>query len=79
MQENKSKEMSGNIPRRDFLKKGLLTTGGIAVLPHHLIFAGKKKSLIKLIWPVLVLVIEEGVLQKICTKPAWQILLHYAM
>ena len=43
MQENKSKEMSGNIPRRDFLKKGLLTTGGIAVLPHHLIFAGKKK------------------------------------
>lgn len=37
------KEFSGNNHRRDFLKKSLITLGGISVIPGNLIFAGDMK------------------------------------
>ncbi len=30
--------------RREFLKKGILATGGITVIPPHVMFAGRSKG-----------------------------------
>ena len=40
--EINAKKLSGNNQRRDFLKKSLLTVGGISVIPSNLIFGGAK-------------------------------------
>ncbi len=42
--ESENKKINDVNPRRDFLKKGLITMGGISVLPSEMIFGGSKKG-----------------------------------